>query len=312
MSAEIPAPPRITILLCTYNGAAHLNAQLASYVAQDHDDWDLWVSDDHSTDDTWQILQAFQKAEGHRRTVRLLRGPGKGGTINFLSLLCHPDLPDGPVCLSDQDDVWLPHKLHRALDGINSGGSVTLYGAQYHHTDADLTIIGVSRLPRHAPSFPNALTQNIVSGHSATLSAGALQLARSAGVPKGVPYHDWWLYQLITGAGGDVVIDTELVLKYRQHDNNVMGANQGLRATLERIGQVFGHTYGGWLQANMAALRTCENLLTPENQAALKTLTNTPVRPGLARPYRFRQQGLYRQTALSTLCLYLAAALGRV
>lgn len=306
------ALPRITILLCTCNGAAYLREQLASYVAQDHSDWDLWVSDDHSTDGTWEILQAFQAAESHRRTVRLLRGPREGGTVNFLSLLCAADLPDGPVCLSDQDDVWLPHKLRRALEGLNSGGLVTLYGAQYHHTDKDLTIIGASRLPRHPPSFSNALTQNIVSGHSATLSAGALALVRSAGVPRGLAYHDWWLYQLITGAGGDVVIDPETVLMYRQHDHNVMGANQGLWASVQRAGLVFGHTYGGWLEANMQALRARSQLLTAENNAVLETLRHSPARPGLSRPRAFRQHGLFRQTRLTTICLYLAAALGRV
>ena len=98
--------PPVRILLATWNGARYLQAQLDSYLAQDHDNWALWVSDDLSTDGTWEILQAFAARHPEREIV-LKRGPGRGSAANFLSLLCDPELPVGPVALSDQDDVWL-------------------------------------------------------------------------------------------------------------------------------------------------------------------------------------------------------------
>lgn len=306
------ARPRITILLATYNGAAHLEAQLASYLAQTHEVWDLWVSDDGSTDGTLQLLEDFRRAEGDRREIRIVEGPRRGPAANFLSLLAHPELPPGPVALSDQDDVWLPGKLRLALDALRHVGPVAIYGAQSHHTDARLRRIGRSRVPRKPPSFRNALTQNLVSGHSTVLSAGARDLARRAGVTGGVPYHDWWLYQLVSGAGGDVVIDRARVLYYRQHGDNAMGAHRGLRPRLVRARQILGRTYADWVAANMAALDRVSGLLTPENRALLEDLADVPPHPGLGRPLAFRRLGLYRQTRLTTASLYLAAALGRV
>lgn len=312
-----PARPRITILLCTCNGAAHLAAQLASYLQQDHADWDLWVSDDGSTDATGAILEAFRREHGQGRDIRLLRGPGQGGAMNFLSLLCHPDLPPGPVALSDQDDVWMPHKLSRALDLLERCGPVALYGGQSLHTDAGLRVIGRSDLPSRAPSFRNALMQNIVSGHSATLSAGGLALVRRAGMPQTgipgvpVPYQDWWLYQLISGAGGDVVIDAEPVLYYRQHGGNVMGAHQGPRATLQRVTMVLRRAYGGWIAANLAALSRAEAVLTPDNRRLLAALRVVRSRSGPVRAFGYARLGLHRQGRLMTACLYLAAAFGR-
>ena len=150
MSADQPLSPqtRVTILLTTWNGAAHLQQQLDSYLAQNHDAWDLWVSDDGSTDGTLEILNAFQAAERHRREVRIVAGPQRGHAANFLSLLCHPDLPAGPVALSDQDDVWLPGKLRLALSALKDAGPVALWGAQSYHTDVALRVIGRSRQPR--------------------------------------------------------------------------------------------------------------------------------------------------------------------
>ncbi|NDW33036.1 glycosyltransferase [Salipiger sp. PrR007] len=311
-----PQPPsgqtRITILLATWNGAAHLQEQLESYRAQTHETWDLWVSDDGSSDGTPAILEAFRAAESPRREVRIVAGPRRGHAANFLSLLCHPELPAGPVALSDQDDVWLPGKLALALAALKNAGPVALYGAQSIHTDQALRRIGGSRPPRGRPCFGNALTQNVVSGHSATLSAGALELVRRAGVPEGIPYHDWWLYQLVSGAGGEIVIDPAKVLYYRQHLSNAMGAHQGLSARLVRARQVLGRTYANWMAANLAALERVSGLLTPENRALIETLRAERPQPGLSRMLTFRRLGLHRQTRLTTASLYLAAALGRV
>ena len=314
MSADQPLSPqtRVTILLTTWNGAAHLQQQLDSYLAQNHDAWDLWVSDDGSTDGTLEILNAFQAAERHRREVRIVAGPQRGHAANFLSLLCHPDLPAGPVALSDQDDVWLPGKLRLALSALKDAGPVALWGAQSYHTDVALRVIGRSRQPRRAPCFRNALTQNVISGHSATLSAGALDLVRRAGVPADIPHHDWWLYQLVSGAGGTVIVDPALLIYYRQHRTNAVGAHQGLAPKLRRARMVLGRSYARWLTANLTALDRVSGLLTEENRALISELRAAKPHPGPGRLLTFRRLGLHRQSRLTTVSLYLAAALGRV
>lgn len=302
---------RITILLCTFNGAAHLEAQLQSYLTQTHSAWDLWVSDDGSIDGTKVMLREFQRDYGLGRDIRIVDGPQRGSAKNFLSLLCHPDLPPGMIALSDQDDVWMPQKLSRAVAALRRTGPVALYGAQSLHCDRGLRLMGQST-PMQQPSFGNALVQNIVSGHSAALSADAVALVRRAGVPTAVPYHDWWLYQLIIGAGGDVVIDTEPVLFYRQHSANVLGAHRGLRARISRIRMVMGRDYGDWFAANLAALACIKTLLAAENRAALATLIDHPRKIGWARTRTFAHCGVRRHSRLATLFLYFAVALGRV
>lgn len=305
------APQRITILLCTFNGAAHLDAQLQSYLAQTHSMWDLWVSDDASTDGTLALLDRFRRDHGVGRDIRVLDGPKQGGAANFLSLLCHPDLPAGPVALSDQDDVWMPHKLTRALAALGQAGPVALYGAQSLHCDEGLRVLGQST-PMQQPCFANALVQNVVSGHSAVLSAAAVGLVQQAGVPDGVPYHDWWLYQLISGAGGNVVIDAMPVLYYRQHGANVMGAHRGLRARINRVRLVMRQGYGDWIAANLAALGRVEALLSDESRGVLAGLRAHPRQVGLARASTFARCGIRRHSRLATVLLYVAVMFGRV
>lgn len=301
--------PRITLLMASYQGAAHLQAQLDSFAAQDHADWALWISDDGSTDGTRGIVDRFRSAHPDRE-IRLLDGPRRGAAANFLSLLCHPDLPPGWVALSDQDDLWYPHKLSHALRALAEETGAAVYSAQSRHIAEDGRPLGLSRVHRGRPSFGNALVQNRVAGHCAVLTPAALALVRTVG-PVAVPFHDWWLYLLLSGAGGRVHVSPEVVLDYRQHGQNVLGAHRGPLAGLARAAMVLGPVYGRWQAANRAALDLARPVLTEEARALLAALEAAPrLGPGRARAQA--RLGIRRDKASATAFLRLAAGLGRV
>ncbi|KZX98099.1 hypothetical protein A3747_21000 [Sulfitobacter sp. HI0076] len=299
------ALPAFTVLMASRNGAAHLPAQLASLAAQSHADWRLWVSDDGSTDATRALVQDF--ARDH--DVRWIEGPQRGAAANWMHLLCHADLPSGPVALSDQDDIWLPDKLARASAALARTDAPVLYGAGSLHIDEDGTPRGTSPDWPRGPSFENALVQNVVSGHSTALNAAALDIVRRASVPQGIAFHDWWLYQLMTGAGAQVVLDAHPVLHYRQHADNVMGSFRGPLARLRRLGLMLDGTFGGWMAANRAAL-VATGALTPAAEALLETVFNAPSGP--ARTRALRRAGVHRQSRADNAALYAVAALGRI
>jgi glycosyltransferase involved in cell wall biosynthesis len=310
----MPSSERVTILMAVRDGAAHLPEQLESFLAQDHAAWDLWVSDDGSRDASRAIVEAFAADQTGHRTVRLLQGPRAGtAAANFFSLLCHPDLPTGaPVALSDQDDVWLPSKLSRALAGLRRAAPVALYGARGVLADEALRPVGETRRFPHPPSFSNALTQNVVPGFTATLSPKALDLVRRAGPLPGIAHHDWWLYLLVAGAGGEVVHDPETVALYRQHGASTMGAPNGWRAGLDRVRRMLAGDYGRWVRANRDALRAVAPLLTPENRDLLDAMDAIVARSGPGRWRALRALGIRRQGRSGEAAFALAAMLGRV
>ncbi|HEX8394664.1 MAG TPA: glycosyltransferase, partial [Longimicrobium sp.] len=51
--------PRVSVALCTYNGARWLPEQLASLAAQTRLPHELVVCDDRSTDETEAVVRAF-------------------------------------------------------------------------------------------------------------------------------------------------------------------------------------------------------------------------------------------------------------
>ncbi|OSP54400.1 hypothetical protein BV911_12825 [Pseudoruegeria sp. SK021] len=293
--------------MCTRDGAPYLPAQLASFVAQTHDDWALWVSDDGSQDETLQILKQF-RTDHPNRDIRLLEGPQQGGTRNFLSLLCHPDLGDGTIALSDQDDVWMPEKLARAGAAVTAGAQA--YAAQSIVTDGHLTPTGQIDNAARGASFKNALVQNILHGATVVLTPAALDVIRRAGPRIDAPFHDWWIYQVLTGCDVPLTIDRNPVLYYRQHADNVLGANQASGARRRRGGLLRGGTYRTWIQKNLLALDGIRSDLSASSQTVLEETLAAQALPGMRRMQHYRRLGLHRQTSRQTALLMALTALG--
>jgi glycosyltransferase involved in cell wall biosynthesis len=299
----------------TRNGARHLRAQLDSFADQTHGDWSLWVSDDGSEDDTRAVLAGFAAAHPARE-IRLLDGPRRGAAANYLFLMGHPELPrDGAViALSDQDDVWMPDRLAQALAHLDHHPPQTpvLYAANTVLTDPALRPIRQIASRGAAPGFGNALVQNIVAGNTVALSPGAADLVRRAPPPHDVPYHDWWLYLLVTGAGGTVAYDRGQRLYYRQHDGSVLGAHRGAQASLRRVRLMLNGTYGGWIADNLAALAAVSAHLTPAHAEQVAQLRAQAGRAGFGRWRSLRAAGLHRDSRLGMLALGCLAVAGRI
>jgi glycosyltransferase involved in cell wall biosynthesis len=300
--------PHVHILMGCYNGGRYLREQLQSFKEQRHQAWSLWISDDGSTDDTLTIIREFDRA-CPGRLVRLLEGPRQGSAANFLSMLCHPDLPPGIVALSDQDDVWMPDKLDRAVSQLLAAGpGPCVWSARYQITNSTLTVQGVSSHWPRGPSLANAMVQNILSGHTLTLNPAALEIVRRAG-PQPVPHHDWWIYLLIMASGGQALVDEAVVLKYRQHAENVMGFRASPRAILMRLESIMNGDLQDWIAANLRALRNTD---LPFTQDAVEILETWSEQRPVKMLRLLRDHGIHRQSPAETALIHLAAALGKL
>ncbi len=302
----------VAILLASFNGDRFLADQLRSIREQDHRDWSLWISDDGSTDATLPMLEAFRRAHPERR-IEIRSGPRAGSTRNFLSLLCDPTIEADCYSVADQDDLWLPGKLSRALDAIAAAppGPV-LYGARTIIAAPCLREIGRSPHFRQKPDFRNALVQNVAGGNTMVLNRAARDIVLRAGIRAEAVCHDWWLYQLISGAGGTVIYDSEPTLLYRQHGGNQIGSNMSLAARLQRFRAMLRGHYRAWNARNIAALTGVSELLTPQNRAVLADFAEITRVRGLPAVSRLRRSGIFRQSRTGDVSLAIAALLGRL
>lgn len=302
---------QVAVLMALFNGAPHLQAQLDS-LARQGTDWRLWVGDDGSTDTGPQIVRDFAASQPNDR-VELLTGPGQGPAQNFRRLLQRVPDEATAVAFCDQDDVWLDDKLSRATAALRQHDGPAIWCSRATICDAALTPIGITPALRRPPGFRNALVQNIVIGHTLTLNRAALDLVRAADALTGpVVMHDWWIYQLVTGAGGRVIRDETPSTLYRQHQANAVGAPSDGQRQLRAFGRMMGGSQRRWNQVMTQALSQSRALLTPENQMILHDFQQIRQGGPTARLAALRRSGLYRQGRGEQAALWLAAALGRV
>ena len=304
--------PDVTILMALHNAGPYLLPQLQSLKDQTMQRWSLLVGDDGATDGSLGRLHEF--AQQHpEHDVQVIPGPRRGFAQNFLAMLSAvgPDVPY--VALADHDDIWLPEKLERALFALAHQDPTTpvLYCARTMICDSALTPIAPSPIWRRPFSFANALVQNVAAGNTIVLNRPALDLVQKAVTAAelaDIAAHDWWLYLLIIGAGGQVIRDDKPVLLYRQHANNLMGRNDTWRAAIVRMREIRRGVYRSWIDRNIAALAHCENLLTAENAELLRNFSVMRQQPGgWTRLTGLRKLGIYRQTRLAGLALQMAA-----
>jgi glycosyltransferase involved in cell wall biosynthesis len=302
---------RVNLLLATYNGIDYLPEQLKSIESQSLPVARITVRDDGSTDGTPSFLQKWVLG---RPNARLLRGPRLGVTDNFFNLLQNSEDDCSYFAFCDQDDVWMPDKLDRAVKALRdySDTDPVLYCSRVEYVDESLNHLGYSKIPTRI-SFANALVENIATGCTVVLNARARDLICKRLPGKGAILHDWWSY-LAVSAFGKVVYDETASIKYRQHAKNQEGGTSSSRELFKRrLLRFFQKRDNQQLLSGQALEfnRCLGEILNLQDKDILDRFLS--VRRGLsARASYSLAMDVYRQTWIDTTFLRGMIVLGRI
>lgn len=254
------------------------------------------------------------KAKWGEERLSMRAGPQRGFVANFLSLACSSDINTDFFAFSDQDDIWEKDKLSRAIKwlGAVSPETPALYATRTRLIDDDDNEIGLSALFKKPPSFSNALVQSISGGNTLVFNAAACELVRLAGSDVNIVSHDWWLYLLVTGCGGRVYYDPEPSLRYRQHAENLVGANTGLKANVFRARKLIAGQLRKFSAEHIHAFSRIRSRLTPESAQILSEFTQARDKKLPQRILGFSRSGIYRQTWLGNIGLIAAVLMKKI
>ncbi len=304
---------KVAILLATYQGQKYLAEQLTSFTAQIHRNWELWVSDDGSSDETIKILEAY-RTEFTSRFPNINIGPKQGFAANFLSLTCDSRISADYYAYSDQDDIWDEDKLDRAVKWLESvpENVPAMYCCRSRLVDENNNEIGYSALFSMQPSFSNALVQTIGGANTIVFNEAARNLVKKDGLNHQIVSHDWWIYLLVTGVGGHVFYDPIPRIRYRQHKHNLVGTNTSIKGKLKRIRMLWRGDFARNNQKNLHALLNIQALLTPENKRILNAFKVSRESSLINRLMMLKKNHVYRQTILGNIGLLFAAIFRKI
>jgi len=227
--------PTVAIVLCTYNGAEHIQEQMDSLLAQS---WTVVVRvfDDSSCDETVQLLEPYKDKLAMTITIN---PENIGYVANFEAGIAQV-LSEGfqYIALCDQDDVWhcdriatgmrrvqaienqfdhqvavLAHSDLRMIDSSNNCVHPSYFDYRLYEID-------------HNRSLPTVLGQNGVMGN--TILMNRTLAAMSYPFPQQLHVHDYWLAVLAEMHGHRILLERTLV-DYRIHDDNASNSTESIK-----------------------------------------------------------------------------------
>jgi glycosyltransferase involved in cell wall biosynthesis len=210
--------PTVAVVVATYNGATYLRQQLESIVQQTYKPSQIIIVDDDSLDDTLQVANNFA---AHHPEVMVVQNETRIGYIkNFEKGMLIATA--SYVALSDQDDIWMPHKLETLL--ANIGDQMLAY------SDSELIDANGQLLNQKMSSIKNQLAYHTPIMYAiGAWAPGHAMLFKKELVDKAAPFpalvtHDFWLGFVATCYSRVVYVNEPLV-HYRQHTQNAIGAD---------------------------------------------------------------------------------------
>ncbi len=258
--------PTVLVLMPTYNGQEWVDKQICSVLNQQNVHVSLLVRDDFSEDST---LEEVKKIASKTSQIELLSAKFKSGYAGKsyidLVLRCNPEAFDY-IAFCDQDDIWLPDKLSRAISylkdsdfsGYSSSviafwdnGKENLLKQSSRQSDLDFIFEGAGQGCTFL--FPQKIFVKIKSF-----------CAEHHNDVKEFYYHDWLTYLLIRSWGLRWYFDKNPSVKYRQHLRNDTGSRATYFGFLKRLRMI----RSGWYhkQIKIAILLAQAAACRPNNK----------------------------------------------
>lgn len=142
--------PKVSVIMPTYNCAEYIREAISSVQAQSYQNWELFIVDDLSTDETRDIVAPY--LEDHRIHYHCLSE--KGGTAAARNYGLRQATGEY-VAFLDSDDLWVPDKLEKQISFMNNHTDQQCYFCCTAYEKMDITgkDLGIIIFPPHKADY---------------------------------------------------------------------------------------------------------------------------------------------------------------
>ncbi|RYG47528.1 glycosyltransferase [bacterium] len=208
---------KVDVIMPSYGHAPYLREAIGSVLAQNHEDWRLFIQDDRSPDDSFPIAQSYSD-----KRIVVDRNPTNLGTYGTQQAALEKG--SAPfVAVINSDDVWHPEKLERQLAAIGDASFCYALGTRINENGGRLPEDQHGRWPREARQdlVPWLARENNVLASSVLFRREGLEFdgqLRYSG--------DWTALLRASTRGPAAFVDTELS-SWRMHETNSFRLSPG-------------------------------------------------------------------------------------
>jgi len=311
----------IAILLSTFNGEQYILDQLKSLKDQSYPHFDLYIRDDASSDNTFQLITNFISKSNMNITM-LPTTNNLGAKNNFESLLKNSLQAKNYkyFMFCDQDDVWFNDKVLRSYEKIQqlekkfSSIQPLLIYTDLQVVDEDLNVLGDSLWNDfHLDPKKNSLNffamQCTITGCTMMFNRKLAEL--SLPFPTEAIMHDYWVGMVASSLGQMDYLD-KATIAYRQHGNNVSGGADkfNLKYIIQKASKFFNNdeyyeVLGRQIIQSESFLLQHKSYLTEDKIEILEAIIALPSVSFFKRIALIKKYQLYKQNTIRNIGLVL-------
>jgi glycosyltransferase involved in cell wall biosynthesis len=205
----------VDVIIATYNRNDFLLETLSSVQNQSFPNWHCWIAEDGETQEKFEVVKPFLKDD----RFKYLPGEHAG----FPATPRNRAIRNGKgkyVAILDDDDLWLPKKLERQVEFLESHPNCTLLGCNALRWTGtgkwDNSPLYFKNYKEGKMNYQAMFRQNYIVHSSAILQRTALEQAglynETLNPPIGEDYDLW----LRVGALGEIWVLAEPYLVFRE------------------------------------------------------------------------------------------------
>lgn len=212
-------PALVSVLVPAYNAARYLAELCESVRAQTYPHYEVLIGNDGSTDDTAAVAAPFLQDQ----RFRLLGWEKNRGLNQAWAELCSRAKGDF-WCCPGADDVLLPNFLERRVEMMRAHPQAALLHGPAELIDEsgracarELPTLAMPAQLQPPRSIAVLLQHNVVGQPSALVRMAVTKQVLPWFSRSWVYAPDWFFWLLHAAAGGELLWDTAVALKYRVH-----------------------------------------------------------------------------------------------
>jgi glycosyltransferase involved in cell wall biosynthesis len=197
---------KVSIVMCTCNGAKYLKEQLETIVNQTYPIYELIVQDDCSTDNTFEILREYSNVYSyislHNNSTRI------GVNKNFFSAMKRAT--GDYIAISDQDDIWEPDKIEKQMATI--GNNWLSFHISKPFSENNAPAFFSDKIPNYG--IERMIFQSYITGHTMLIKKEVLSMIPEESKEKFM--YDW-LLQVVVAAYDKISFCKQILVHQRRH-----------------------------------------------------------------------------------------------
>jgi rhamnosyltransferase len=225
------------VIIACYNGRKYIIEQINSILNQINIDVTILIQDDKSKDSTYELLESVYK-DNTKVILRRANSNSGSASRNFISIFRNCNFYNYDYyCLCDQDDIWYPDKLNRAITIIDEK-NVAGYSAAVNAFWPD----GKSKILTQSQNIrlSDYIFEGAGQGCTFVLNGDFFQKIKlfcdaHSDLCFKFHFHDWLIYILSRAWNYRWYFDQNPCMDYRQHANNDIGSKGTIQAIIKRF-----------------------------------------------------------------------------